>query len=187
MGKVDKKGKQRRSPAPTTASSGTDPPAAVPSANDPLIAPVAPAASNNSPLPPAGASRDRTRTASASPAPASLQQQLQQRQHGVSNSSSNSKRRRRQRRRREPSITLDDILGRVSAAVSDAFPTPSPWAPEGQDPGSLKIAAQEITVMRTGTPTAPAPPATIRDPMGHVDAVPAQWPRTTGGCPQHPL
>ena len=135
MGKVNNKGSRLgssppRDVAPTAAGLRNDPPAVDPPVGDPPIPPIDPIAPRRSPLLPADATGDRT--------PVLLQQQLQQRRHhGGSNDSSNSRWLQQQQRRRElsPTLSLDDILGRVTAAVSDAFlPYAAQWALEGRTP-----------------------------------------------------
>ena len=131
MGKARLRSSPSRDVAPTATVQRTDPPAVDPPVNDPPIPPIAPIAPRRSSLLPADATGDRT--------PVLLQQQLQQRrQHGGSNDSSNSRwQQQQQQRRREPSptLSLQDILGRVTAAVSDAFlPYVAPVGARGTDP-----------------------------------------------------
>ena len=139
MEKVNKKGKQRRSSAPTAASTGTDLSAAVLSANDPLAASAVHAESNISPRSSTGESREESRGPTPPPPPPSttpppaapVQQQQQHQQHqqqhqqqqGIKVSSNDNAGRRQ---RHAPSAAFDEKLNQLWAAVFN-----TPGVPEG--------------------------------------------------------
>ena len=154
MEKVSKKGKQRRS-APTAASTGTDPSAAVLSANDPSAASTVHVESNVSPQSSSGESREESRGPSPPPPPPSttlppvapVQQQqqqhqqqhehLQQQQHQHQQGIKVSKAGRRQLH--APSVAFDEKLNQLWAAVFNP-----PESSGGLDPahGEMEYASE---------------------------------------------
>ena len=129
MEKVSKKGKQRRS-APTAASTGPDPSAAVPSVSDPSASTVH--VESNSPRSSSGESREESRDAPPPPPPPSTtpppaapvqqqqhqqHQQQQQQQHQQQQGIKVSQAGRRQFH--APSVAFDEKLNQLWAAVFD--------------------------------------------------------------------